>query len=186
VRRYDGGWLPFEGERAELITPVREAGSRFAAVALYLFYSAGAVRGYAFEAGMATGRPMVLHSSSELGKPLVRLCGYRPTPFSDPLHWYYGTLDLVGDEPRGFTIEIRQQKDERMPAHFRLTATMAPARRPVAGAPPLALTLHAALRVCAIADARGEQVEGLGPLTPLLAPLGRNLSWLKQPQSEGD
>lgn len=181
---YYDGRLGFEADRVDLITPVRYGGHRFAAIAIYLIYGGGKLRSFAMEAGMATGKPMVLYASRDL-KPIVRRAGYKPTPFSDIDHWYHGALHLNGEEPTGWTIEIFKDRPVGVPRRqpfFRLTATLTPQEHamPVS---PFGLILQAAMRVTAIADARGEQVPDLGPLTSLVAPLGRNLSWNKLPES---
>lgn len=185
-RDYYRDYLTFYPHRVDLITPVRFAGHRFAAVAIYLVYDEGGkLCAYAFEAGMATGKPMVLYMSSNLG-PIVRRSGYQPTPFASVDHWYRGDLQLdEDDEPIGFEVEIFKTRDEARlggTPFFRLSATLE-RRDDVLPVHPLALTLQAALRVCAIAQARGEEVPGLGPLTGILAPLGRELPWKKEPHS---
>lgn len=46
---------------------------------------------------------------------------------------------------------------------------------------PEALTVDAALRIAAICEALGMQMDGIGILTPILAALGRQLPWLEEP-----
>lgn len=166
----------------ELITPVRYAGHRFAAVAIYLVYTDGNLErpsAFVFEAGMATGQPMVLYASQDM-RPIVRKAGYSPTPFASVDHIYTGSLTMNHDEPTAFRVEIRKRAHDPSP-FFVLSATLE-RKDDLVPVNPFALTLQAALRVCAIADARGEQVPDLGPLTAILAPLGRAQSWTQEPQ----
>ncbi len=186
VREYYAEYLDFTPARVDLITPVRYRGERFAAVAIYLLYNEDMeLTSYIFESGMATGKPMVLYAAKSLDDVIVRRSGYVPTPFASIDNWYRGTISMDGDDPTGFEIEIREEKDTNTPPFFRLSATMEPSNKlPILS--PLVLRLQAALRVCAIADARGEQVPGLGVLTGLLAPLGRALPWVKVPGAKED
>lgn len=176
--------------RVDLITPVRLNGRRFAAVAIYLVYrkpknplvmvDAPAPSAFVFEAGMATGEPMVLYASKD-GDTINRKAGYNPTPFSSVDHSYRGSLKMNRDEPEAFEVEIRKDKNDEEP-FFRLSATLE-RRDDLVPVNPLSLTLQAALRVCAIADARGETVPDLGSLTGILAPLGRaHFAWNKIPK----
>lgn len=187
-RDYYRDYMP-AAKRVDLITPVRLLGHRFAAVAIYLVYfkkarpSARRIEtpdAFVFEAGMATGKPMVLYASRDMAT-VDRRAGYKPTPFSSVDHFYRGSLTMDQDEPRAFEVEIRKSKHDDEP-FFRLSATLE-RRDNLAPIHPLKLTLQAALRVCAIADARGEEVPDLGPLTGLLAPLGRKLDWNEEPKA---
>lgn len=191
VRDYYRDYLTFAPSRVDLITPLRLHGHRFAAVAIYLMYGeAGSVDAFAFEAGMATGKPMVLYASKDMS-PIVRRAGYKPTPFASIDHWYLGSLQMDGEDPKSFTVEVYGDPAgvrsvspvavEGAP-EFRLSATLEKTDA-LPLVTPFALTLQAALRVCAIAEARGEQVPGLGVITNLLAPLGRKFGWIEEPTS---
>lgn len=180
---YYGSVLDYDIAKIELIAPMRVGGYRFGAIAVYLVWNAQDSAhpwGYVFEAGMANGKPRVLYAALNGGVLRGRRAGYTPTPFSDKRNYYSGSLrwdDTGGLE--GFGIQISTMR--HVPPHFELIAQFHPTEAPDKR-DPRAMVLEAALRVCAIADARGEEVDGLGFLTPLLAGIAREkYDWVKKP-----
>lgn len=164
----------FDAEKVVVTTPPRIDGGRFAAVLYGTVYEKATdvqPRAFYMAGGMANGPTRVLYSSPQLA-PITSRGGYKPTPFSSVDHIYHGGLDI---NDAGYAdklwIDIRK---EGQPVHFQLRAKMTE----VDDAAPVsayALLLQAAMRVAAIADAMGEEVPDLGPLTKPFAALGRLL-----------
>lgn len=177
-------YLDFEIGRVELLTPARVLGCRFAAVAVYQVYDTdGVMRAFVFEGGMATGQPRVLYTSPD-GHPIEeRRAGYRATPFSSYDHLYSG--HLIRSERhntlRGWVIEVREAEDAE--PFFRLSVELIQLNFDrLVEMDPRKLVLQAALRVAAIAHARGEEIDDIGPLTGPLGALGRQLfDWTIEP-----
>lgn len=97
----------------DLITPPRRHGARFAAISVYLGFTArspGTPSFYVLEAGLATGQPKVLYFAPSFDTRLVSYSGYRPTPFSDVRHVYTARLTPLGDSP--LLLQIRAHRDE--------------------------------------------------------------------------
>lgn len=163
-----------------LTTPARYLGARFGAIAIYeLFDTRGQRRGWILESGMATGEPRVLYCSPK-GNRIARKSWYEPTPFSSPDDYYRGEVTFTGprhgDLPAQLNVRVATA-DELAQAryHVEVQALFATAHpTPVF---PAELTAQAALRVAAIAVARGSD----DPIFNLLAPFGRALSWQKKP-----
>lgn len=174
----------FDAERVSLLTPLRVDGGRFAPILVGLAYrKADDQRPSAFymAGGMANGPTRVLYSSPDM-QPIRSKGGYVPTPFSDVDNGYYGGVDLDA-QGRVEKIWIDITAPDAPAPHFTIRAKVRPIRAQDANAAnPHLLLLQAALRVCAIADKMGQEVPDLGPLTKVLAPLGRaGYAWIKQP-----
>jgi hypothetical protein len=174
----------FDAERISLLTPLRVDGGRFAPILVGLAYrKASDERPSAFylAGGMANGPTRVLYSSPNM-QPIRSKGGYVPTPFSDVDNGYYGgvELDLQG---RVGKIWIDITAPGAAAPHFTIRAEVKSiSEHDAYAANPYTLLLQAALRVCAIAQAMGQEVPDLGPLTGVLAPLGRaNYPWIKPP-----
>ncbi len=177
--------LGYDAERVELITPPRAGGSRFGAIAVYLGYRSASDTSpcfYVLEAGMATGQAKMLYFSPAMGETIFQQSWYKPTQFSEPTHWYRGTLTMQADAPNEpETLDVQALVDQTAPLPYvEVTVQYAPADPPK-GVWPEALTVDAALRIAAICDALGMQMDGIGILTPILAALGRQLPWLEEP-----
>lgn len=185
--------FPAPIRNVHLLTPARFFGARFAAIATYIVDFAPDESGVAppqawvLEGGMATGEAMVLYASPR-GWPVDRTAWYQPTPFSNSEHVYHGEVHLAEDgTPQRCNIEVRTRavKMAGGPAHVAIRTVYEDVTAPVGGlAPedvkkfPAELTAEAALRVAAIAVARGS----LDPLMHILAPFGRALTWEKAPR----
>lgn len=164
----------------ELITPARypaHLGARFSAVSVFALY--GIQRelvGYVLEAGMATGEPMVCYLGGTPDATIHQPSWYEPTPFSDERNWYFGGAVWKRDELRSVNVDVREEKEGK--PHMKVRATfdrLTNAPDPVF---PAKLTALAGLRVAAIAQAMGKA----DPVMSLLAPFGRELTWLEEPK----
>lgn len=159
-----------------LTTPARYLGARFGAIAIYeLFDKDGVRRGYILEAGMATGEPMMLYCSPGGGK-ITRKASYQPTPFSAPENYYTGEVSFTPAGPQELTVRVFTPDElAAHTPHVTIRAQFLPATPgPTFGSE---LTMEAALRVAAIAVARGSK----DPIMLALAPFGRALHWNHKP-----
>jgi hypothetical protein len=166
--------------RAEFITPVRDSGARFAAVAVGVAYVDDDTTPdfYWLEAGMATGEPMVLYWSEEMDEEIIRRSMYKPTPFSNPKNWYTGKFTWENNEPKSLHIKSSQEKNGDPYICVDVCYELSTTAKTVF---PGKLLMEAAVRVCMIARAKGEEVPDLGPLTNVVAMLGDTLSWEIKP-----
>lgn len=171
-------------DRCHVMSPARAGGARFGAIGVYLFYTEEQRKpfAYALEAGMATGESRVLYFAPDFISPILRHGYYKPTPFSDPDFCYRGLVTLSKEgEPATFYVEVLN--DPKSNAHMRvdLVYSLVSAQDAPCVFPAL-LTLQAACRVAAIADASKVPFPDLGALTPLFAQLGRDLyPWIVKP-----
>lgn len=117
-------------ERVDVITPARLHGSRFAAISVYLGYTAGhpVPTFYILEAGLATGQPKVLYFAPRIDFRILSYGGYRPTPFSDSDHVYTARLSLVGDSP--LLLQIHAHRDAGSRPYIRIHALFEETHRP--------------------------------------------------------
>jgi hypothetical protein len=176
LRRAGLSWVP---ERADLITPVRSKGLRFAAVALYLGYefeSDAAPSCFVLEAGMALGWPMVTYPGLTMDQELLLRTFYEPTPFSREDHWYRGTVKMDGDHPDQVQVKVQRTKDSG--PHIIVTVQYEHLAKP-AHYEPAALIAGAGARVAAIGKAMGRNTNL--PLEGLMAAIGRGLKWVRKP-----
>lgn len=169
------GWEP---TRVELLTPARYLGARFGAIATYALFDEKGYRGFALEAGMATGEPMVVYASRD-GSEIVRRAGYSPTPFSTSSQFYagYASFDRYG-EPQMLNVDVMPARDQKRVIEVDV------AYKPNDGGDrvwPARLTAEAAMRVAAIGERLGKPLPGVGPLGGILAAFGRELEWEVSP-----
>lgn len=147
--------------RAEILTPPRSHGHRFAAMSVYLLYptlTATSPSHFILEAGMATGESTICYPPCTVGAWQTVEAGYRPTPFSTPQQVFRGTFDTdpdAKDEPGRLVVEAYRSPYAPTPAlrvAVRYEADAAPA------AHPLWLRILAGARISAVADAMGRPV----------------------------
>lgn len=171
-------------DRVHVMSPTRTGGARFGAIGVYLFYAENSRKpfAYALEAGMATGESRVLYFGPDFVSPLLRHSYYKPTPFSDPNFFYRGlvTLSEHGDPA---TLMVEVLNDKAADAHMRVDiAYSVVSEKDAPCVFPAMLTIQAACRVAAVADAAKLPFPDLGVLTPLFAQLGRDLyPWITKP-----
>jgi hypothetical protein len=171
-------------DRVHVMSPTRSGGARFGAIGVYLFYTENQRRpfAYALEAGMATGESRVLYFGPDFVTPILRHGYYTPTPFSDPNFYYRGLVTLTAEgDPATFCVEVLN--DKQSAAHMRVdVAYSLVSEKDVPNVFPAILTLQAACRIAAIAEASKVPFPDLGVLTPLFAQLGRDLyPWITKP-----
>lgn len=162
-------------DRVELLTCPRFLGARFAAVSAYLLFDReDFARAYIFEAGMATGEPVVQFFAKR-GEKIHAPTWYEPTPMSKPTDWFEGSLSFspVGGLRSGF---INVKQSEHATPHF--STTLGFHRLPQA---PEAVfysskTVEAAIRVAKIQVARGEA----DAVMKILAMA--DVEWVKEPK----
>lgn len=182
----------FEVAKVYLTTPPRYLGARFAAIAIYEVWDTARVRAWILEAGMATGEPMVIFCSPA-GNRIARRAWYQPTPFAAESNWYTGDVEfysrgvpsMTGGQEGPASLEVTVCTAEEFPkpvlvrqAYVHVHVAYAPVRADLATPTfPSKLTAEAALRVAAIAVAKGSS----DPIFNLLAPFGRALAWERAP-----
>lgn len=179
VREKYREFFSFQIGAVYLTTPARYLGSRFGAIATYeVMDEAGERRAWILEAGMATGESMVLYASPH-AQPIERVSWYHPTPFSSPNNWYRGTATFDEHGPTVLHVQVstpeeRKQKQVHMEVRVMYVSVVGDGDiTPL----PAKLTAEAAMRVAAIAVARGD----MNPLYLALAPFGHALEWSKRP-----
>lgn len=170
-RDYYKDVLRFHVARVDVWTPPRIDGARFGAIMFMIARDdAGTPRAFVLGGGMANGKTRVLYCSPDM-KPIDSKAGYKATPFTSIDHLYHGNLALRSDgEPEEVQIDIRAAKDT--PVVLKIRARIRAVHEPEHRS-PYAMLAEAALRVCAIADKRGEEVPELGPLTKPLGNIAR-------------
>jgi len=171
-------FLGFEVASVWLTTPARYFGSRFGAIATYELMDGEAVRrAWILEAGMATGEAMVLYTSPH-GQPIERVSWYQPTPFSAPTNWYRGAATFDEAGPRSLHVQVSTPAErEQKKSHVEVAVAYEAVAQAEAPAVPAQITAEAAMRVAAIAVARGD----MNPVYLALAPFGHGLDWVKRP-----
>lgn len=171
-------------ERVECVTPARVAGARFGAISVYIFSGEHGPFAYSLEAGMATGEARVLYFSPNLKQGILRRSGYTPTPFSTFEQYYYGlfAINPTTHEPEQLDVEVRSAMQAEM--HMQIIVEYTKVTDPQCVYPAV-LTLQAACRVAAIAEASGMPFKDVGPLLPLFAALGRDqYAWRQKPEKK--
>jgi hypothetical protein len=130
VERKYGAHIDGTIERVDLITPARLHGARFAAISVYLGYTAGHTTPtfYILEAGLATGQSKALYFAPRIDFRILSYSGYRPTPFSDSDHVYTARLTLVGDNP--LLLQIHAHRDAGSRPYVRITTLFEETTRP--------------------------------------------------------
>jgi hypothetical protein len=168
--------------RADLITPCR-MGGRFGAIALYLGYRANSATPsyYILEAGLATGAPVRLFPSKDMGTITSRPTGYFPTPFVEGTNTYDGALTMAPNGVDPETLVVRSFREPRTAVGWRVQVTVNYVPRTATDVDTTApgdLTLMAAERIAAIANGLGEQAIDL---QGILAAAGNLLKWTHHP-----
>ncbi|HLT35940.1 MAG TPA: DUF1365 family protein [Enhygromyxa sp.] len=169
-------------QRVDLITGARFRGRRFSPVSIYLGYGSatGKPDFYFLEGGSASGRPQAMYCARHLDDVINRKSGFRFTPFACADNWYEGGLALSQNkhEPACVYLSASQSHDGEH-QYLRLTVTYdrdLEMRRVIH---PFELQVEAALRVLAIAEQAGCQLDRgqgrvlehtLGPLVRALMP----------------
>lgn len=175
-------------ERAELITPVRREGVRFAAISVLLAYEKfgdTVPKYYVLEAGLAQGGARMSYIAPSMSA-IVRRSDYQPTQFASPNNFYRGDLGMSGNEPTVLTIEsftADPRKDASAKPYITISASFVRVSRfdKRLDATPLRLYREAVVRVAAIAESLGQRVDDLSVLQGLFAQDGRSLDWLTPP-----
>jgi hypothetical protein len=178
----DKAHLGYVPERVDLITPARLKGSRFGAIALYLGYRGlrdKAPSFYLFEAGTATGAAKVLFFGKTIDSVIQQLSWYQPTPFASPKNTYRGWIAVDGVDPVTSVVEDTEPGHSKpyvnVTVQYEKVATVTPRW-------PVDMTLEAAQRVAAIAEAMG--VPSGVPFQAIMASLGRSRKWVHLPTVE--
>lgn len=133
--------------RADLITPARLHGARFAAISVILGYVQGSSSPafYVLEAGTATGNAKVTYLAPSFADPIVAYTGYRPTPFTRSSHVYTGRLVVDGDDPK--SLRITAHKNSASPPYMKLGVTFAKTEKPRVVFPGMHIAKAAAIVV---------------------------------------
>jgi hypothetical protein len=146
-------------ERVDMITPPRLAGARFAAISLYLCYERNADANpsfYILEAGLATGEARMPFLGRTMSSLIVAQTQYKPTTFSRRSHFYRGKLLMDAahpGEPSLLSVEVFKHQPPSDP-YLRVTVEYHKRTEPLM-TNPFHITIGAAARVQAIADALG-------------------------------
>lgn len=180
-------YLGYRPARVDLITPTRRAGSRFAAMAVYLGYRNLTDAGpsfYLLEAGTATGDAKMIYFSPDMNPIGSVPSYYLPTPFVSMSNTYSGGVTMQPaphqDEPQRLVVRSYSPGDKDP----YITVTVQYKRATSIDLPiPLEITADAGARVALIAKTMG--LDSAVQLQELLANLGRNLSWMEYPHYEG-
>lgn len=147
--------------RVDLITGARLIG-RFSPISIYLAFTNATdtlPSFYVLESGSAQGNPEVLYFAPSMGVPIHQEAGFSFTPFACKSNWYTGTLtmDSSGTEPANITISIAQEKDGTR--HYMTLSVDYAVSEPAEVILPVALQAEAAMRVFAIAQGMGCELE---------------------------
>ncbi len=178
----DPAYLGYRPGRVELITPARQGGARFGAVAMYLIYrNSGDTTpsAYLLEAGMATGQASVLFFGKTMDTVIVQPSWYTPTPFSEVTNYFRGSLTVVDNEPRQMMVDVLTNQNSPNP-FVTVTLNFQTLKLLDETKWPALLTLEAAMRVALIAQTMN--IPNAVPFQDLLAELGKHLNWLITPQ----
>jgi hypothetical protein len=179
-------------ERAELITPVRRDGVRFAAISVILAYEKFGdtlPKYYVLEAGLAQGGARMSYIAPSMAT-IVRRSDYQPTQFASPSNFYRGDMAMNDNEPSVLTIESftsDPRKDSSATPYITISASFVHVSRfdKRLDTAPLQLYREAVIRVAAIAESLGQRVADLSILQGIFAQDGRSLDWLTAPQPAG-
>jgi D-arabinono-1,4-lactone oxidase/FAD binding domain len=184
VSRLYSAELGYAAARVDLITPARQEGVRFGAIAVYLGYRAQsdtAPSFYVLEAGLATGQAAMLYLGKTMGSQIVLQGAYEPTPFSAPDNIYTGTLSVVNDQPVRLNVQANAPS---LPWYIDVTIDYQQLNAPP-DILPLCLTLEAIARVAALGNAMNVPTgmpeiaqELLGELALLFLP------WIEKPSAQ--
>jgi hypothetical protein len=143
----------------DVITPPRLASARFAAVSLYLCHANEADTAPSFfvlEAGVATGQARIPFLGRTMASVINAQTQYSPTSFSQPWHYYRGTLAMKADAPdEPSTLIIEVFTDPPPDGKYLEVIVQYESRADPVMTNPFQLTVEAGARVQAIADALG-------------------------------
>lgn len=168
--------------RVDLITGARFRGRRFSPVSIYLGYGTSTDKPdfYFLEGGSASGRPEAMYCARHLDDVINAQSGFRFTPFACSHNWYEGGLALSQNKREPACVYLTASQSEAGEhKYLRLTVTYdrdLEMRRVIH---PFELQIEAAMRVLAIAEQSGCQLERgegklleqtLGPLAQALMP----------------
>ncbi len=172
-------------ERVDLITGARIL-SRFSPISIYLAYAQASDSQpifYVLESGSAQGNPEVLYFAPQMGVEVHQQAGFQFTPFACKTNWYTGslTMDSSGAEPARIDISIAQENDGAR--HYLDLHVGYAVSEPTPVIHPLALQIQAAMRVFAIAQGMGCELEwwesGLGDIAR------STFEWIDAPPRKG-
>lgn len=146
-------------ERVDMVTPPRLSGARFSAIAVYLCYAKETDPGpsfYILEAGLATGEARMPYLGRSMDAVIIAQTQYNPTAFSQPWHFYRGTLAMDANdpgEPSVLSIDVFEREpptDQYLNVRVEYRKVSAPVL-----IDPYQITIIAGARLQAIADALG-------------------------------
>ena len=173
--------------RVDLITGARHYDlDRFSPISIFLAYERAADTQpsfYVFESGSAQGNPEVLYYAPTMGATIFENAGFSFTPFACPENWYTGKLIMnrAKTEPSVVSISIAQQRDGAR--HYLTLTTSYEVVEPGPVIWPVATQIQAALRVFAIAQGMGCELElwewGLGQIARSA------FDWITEPPERG-
>ncbi|MFV8756042.1 hypothetical protein ACNOYE_36280 [Nannocystaceae bacterium ST9] len=154
------GTTPTVG-RVDLITGARLIG-RFSPISIYLALASASDSVpifYVLESGSAQGKPEVLYFAPSMGVAIHQQAGFSFTPFACKTNWYSGVLTMSSDgtEPTNITISIAQEQDGER--HYLTLDVAYTVSEPAEVILPVALQAEAAMRVFAIAQGMGCELE---------------------------
>ncbi len=173
--------------RLDLITGARHYDlDRFSPISIFLAYEGAEDKQasfYVYESGSAQGNPAVLYYAPAMSATILAEAGFQFTPFACKDNWYTGKLIMnrARTEPSVVSIAIAQERDGQR-HYLELTASYAIVE-PGKVIWPVALQIQAALRVFAIAQGMGCELElwewGLGQLARSA------FDWIAEPPQRG-
>ncbi len=182
--------LGYAPGRVDLLTPLRSADARFAALAMYLGYKKADDKQPTFfvvEAGLATGQPKVLYLAPTVDQGVNTQAAFSGTPFNMPWHWYKAKLEMTDEDPdvpQKLTIRgIRHKGAEafitvnlhfyKLPRDKRLILSYY--------ALPIVFLAEATARLAAIANALNVPTAMGGFLQGILGDIGKTMMWQVKP-----
>ena len=176
-------------ERVDLITGARFMGRRFSPVSCFLAYKPSSSRPsfYILEGGSASGQPRSLYIAQDLDTPIHQRAGFRFTPMSCDNFWYTGGLELdAAGHPKQVSVRVcRAAVSTR--GFFELEVRYAREQNPRRVISPFGLQVEAAMRVLAITEQAGCELEvGDGGMAqPIGGPIGEAaLKWDIKPKGK--
>jgi hypothetical protein len=174
-------------ERLDLVTGARHLDlDRFSPISVFLAYEHvddSQASFYVLESGSAQGKPEVLYFAPTMGATILAEAGFAFTPFACKDNWYTGKLIMnrAKTEPSVVSISIAQEREGQR-HYLDLTASfevVAPGKVVW----PIALQIEAALRVFAIAQGMGCELQlwerGLGEIARVA------FDWIADPPRRG-
>ena len=175
--------------RVDLITGARFRGRRFSPVSIYLAYPSTSPTAkplfYMLEGGSAAGQPKAMYFARTMGDECKATADFSFTPFACAKNWYEGgmSMDPSNADPACVYLTIAQTRDGRH-EYMKLVVDYERDQRMRRVIHPFELQVEAAIRVMAIADEAGYQLESGkgGVLQHSLGPLARALlAWDERP-----